>query len=120
EKSEDIAEKQEQIVWNFPNLEELQDAIYAQIVDKVGDKRYWENWSSDVAQIAQRHFDRIKLLLRDKNSEHYYAFQQFLSDLRNNLNNSIEEDEAIEMLSQHLITKPVFKALFEGYSFVQN
>lgn len=120
DKSKKITEKSEQIVWSFPDLEELQDAIYAQIVDKVGDKRYWENWSSDVAQIAQRHFDRIQLLLRDKNSEHYQVFQQFLSDLRNNLNNSIEEAEAIEMLSQHLITKPVFQALFEDYSFVQN
>lgn len=120
DKSEEITEKSEQIVWSFPDLEELQDAIYAQIVDKVGDKRYWENWSSDVAQIAQRHFDRIKLLLREKNSVHYKAFQQFLSDLRSSLNDSIDEDEAIEMLSQHLITKPVFEALFEGYSFVQN
>ena len=24
------------------------------------------------------------------------------------------------MLSQHIITKPVFEALFEGYSFVKN
>ena len=26
----------------------------------------------------------------------------------------------MEMLSQHIITKPVFEALFEGYSFVKN
>ncbi|SDN62718.1 type ISP restriction/modification enzyme [Bacillus sp. OK048] len=118
-KSGEITKKSEQIFMTFPDLEELQDAIYGQIVDKVGDKRYWENWSNDVAEIARRHFDRIKLMLRDKKSEPYQAFQQFLSDLRNNLNNSIEADEAIEMLSQHLITKPVFKALFEEYSFVK-
>ncbi len=117
---DDTVERHEQIIATFPDLEELQDAIYGQIVDKVGDKRYWENWSNDVAEIAQRHFDRIKLLLRDKNSEPYAVFQKFLNDLRSNLNNSIETDEAIEMLSQHLITKPVFDALFEGYSFVKN
>ena len=33
---------------------------------------------------------------------------------------SITQDEAVEMLSQHIITKPVFEALFEGYSFVKN
>ncbi|MYL33253.1 DEAD/DEAH box helicase [Pontibacillus yanchengensis] len=110
----------EQIKMTFPDLEELQDAIYAQIVDKVGDKKYWENWSSDVAEIAHRHFDRIKLLLRDKNGKPYHAFQKFLADLRNNLNSSIQENEAIEMLSQHLITKPVFEALFDKDSFVYN
>jgi predicted helicase len=118
--SKENDEKYEQLFATFPDLEEMQDAIYGQIVDKVGDKRYWENWSSDVAEIARRHFDRIKLLLGNKQSEQFLTFQQFLSDLRNNLNNSIEEDEAIEMLSQHLITKPVFKALFEDYSFVKN
>ena len=30
------------------------------------------------------------------------------------------KQEAIEMLSQHLITAPVFDALFEGFSFVKN
>ncbi|HPN70031.1 MAG TPA: N-6 DNA methylase, partial [Saprospiraceae bacterium] len=33
---------------------------------------------------------------------------------------SITQQEAVEMLSQHIITKPVFEALFEGYSFVKN
>src|SRR5699024_6640442 len=32
----------------------------------------------------------------------------------------ISEQQAIEMLSQHLITKPIFEALFETYSFVNN
>ncbi|WP_430789458.1 DEAD/DEAH box helicase [Virgibacillus flavescens] len=119
-KNDESRKLSEQIVATFPDLDELQDSIYGQIVDKVGDKRYWENWSSDVAEIAGRHFDRIKLLLRDRNSEPYAVFQKFLSDLRSNLNNSIEEDAAIEMLSQHLITKPVFDALFEDYSFIKN
>jgi predicted helicase len=40
--------------------------------------------------------------------------------LQKNINPSISQQEAIEMLSQHIITKPVFEALFEGYSFVNN
>ncbi|MFN7715661.1 MAG: type ISP restriction/modification enzyme, partial [Pseudanabaenaceae cyanobacterium] len=39
---------------------------------------------------------------------------------RSNLNPSITESEAIEMLSQHLITKPVFDALFEDYQFTKS
>jgi predicted helicase len=40
--------------------------------------------------------------------------------LQKNINPNISERDAIEMLSQHLITAPVFEALFEGYSFVKN
>lgn len=53
-------------------------------------------------------------------SEEKQAFDAFLAEVRDDLNDSITVDEAIEMLAQHLITRPVFEALFEGYSFAQN
>src|SRR5690606_24250853 len=34
-----------------------------------------------------------------------------------NLNPQVDEKQAVEMLAQHLITRPVFDALFDGYSF---
>lgn len=37
-----------------------------------------------------------------------------------NINPSINEDQAIEMLAQHIITQPIFDALFDGYSFVKS
>ena len=109
----------QQIAFHFPNLEEWRDAIYARIVLKCGDRRYWESWAKDVAQIAERHMTRIKALLDGFDPEHRAAFRQFLTGLQTNLNPSIDEADAIEMLSQHLITKPVFDALFEGYPFTQ-
>ncbi|EIZ1998486.1 N-6 DNA methylase, partial [Listeria innocua] len=42
----------------------------------------------------------------------------FVSSLQHNINESIDEKQAAEMLSQHLITKPIFEALFAEYSFV--
>jgi len=103
----------------FPNLGEWKDAIYAKIVQKCGDRRYWENWAKDVAQIAERHTTRIKALLEGNEHQHREAFDEFLKSLQDNLNPSISEIDAIEMLSQHLITKPVFDALFEGYQFTE-
>ncbi len=111
----DGSKKPVQFSFNFPNLDEWKDAIYAKIVKTCGDRRYWESWAKDVAQIAERHVTRIKALLDD--TKHRAAFQEFLSGLQSNLNPSITEENAIEMLSQHLITKPVFDALFEGYEF---
>ena len=47
-------------------------------------------------------------------------FDEFVAALRENLNGSITQDDAAAMLSQHLITKPVFDALFGGQEFTEN
>lgn len=109
-----------QIKFDFPNLDEWRDAIFAKIVLKCGDRRYWESWAKDVAQIAERHITRIKALLDGADNAHRKAFDDFLKGLRANLNPAVSEDDAIEMLAQHLITKPVFDALFEGYEFTRH
>lgn len=105
---------------DLSELSELEQAIYGKIVQKVGDVRYWEDWSKDVAEIAQQHMMRIRVMLEEKDSNAYSEFMKFIKSLRHNINNSITEEQAIEMLAQHLITKPVFEALFESYSFVNN
>src|SRR5699024_8913640 len=46
--------------------------------------------------------------------------KKFMTSIRHNINDSITEKQAIEMLAQHLITKPVFEALFESGSFANN
>ena len=100
-------------------FEQLQNVLFARLVQKVGDRRYWEQWAKDVAQIAERYVERIKRLIAEK-GEHQLAFNDFLKGLQKNINPSISQGEAVDMLSQHIITKPVFEALFEGYSFVKN
>lgn len=98
-------------------FEGFRDAMYARIVQKVGERRYWESWAKDVADIAQAHISRIKGILSDPESNPSKEFAEFLKGLRGNLNESITADEAIEMLAQHLVTRPIFEALFAGYDF---
>jgi len=100
-------------------FEQLQHVVFARMVKKVGDRRYWEQWAKNVAEIAERQVIRIRQLVNDGGA-HQKAFDKFLSGLQKNINPGITEQEAIDMLSQHIITKPVFEALFEGYSFVKN
>ncbi|MBP5440123.1 MAG: DEAD/DEAH box helicase [Fibrobacter sp.] len=116
EQKEKQQELQDQLELKF---QELQGAIYAKMVEKVGSRRYWEQWAQDVARIAQRHEERIKRLIATE-GKHQKAFKGFISALQKNINPSITEQKAIETLSQHLITKPVFDALFEGYDFAKN
>lgn len=101
-------------------FDEFQKAIYAKIVQKCGQRDYWENWANDIAKIANTHITRITALLTNKESKEYLAFSEFLNELRDDLNESISEAEAIEMLAQHIITKPVFDALFEDHNFTQH
>ena len=97
----------------------LQDGIYARLVEKVGDKMYWENWAKSVGQIAQKFIERIALLIKEnENARNYFA--EFIQGLHKNINDSIDEGQAIEMLAQHMITRPVFDALFKEYQFVNN
>jgi len=100
-------------------FEELQSVIFAKMVQKVGDRRYWEQWAKDIAQIADRQIERITYLIENKTDQRK-AFDNFLLGLQKNINPSITESQAIDMLAQHIITKPIFEALFEGYSFVKS
>ncbi|GAB3160976.1 DEAD/DEAH box helicase [Micromonospora sonneratiae] len=109
-------ERFEQMLAEFP-LEAFRDAMYARIVTKVGERRYWETWAKDVADIAHNHIERINGLLATPGSQTAAEFDRFLTGLRGNLNDSISQADAVEMLAQHLVTRPVFDALFAGYDF---
>ena len=99
------------------DIEEWRNAIYAKIVVKCGDRRYWETWAKDIADIANANTTRISGLLKSAHGDSQKRFSDFHNGLKANINPFISENEAIEMLSQHLITKPVFNALFKGYDF---
>jgi predicted helicase len=100
---------------------EIERAIMAKVVKKCGNRLYWDEWAADIARIAQTHISRITAILaKPENTAEIAAFNGFLKELQDDLNDSITRDEAIEMLAQHIITKPVFDALFEGYSFTQH
>ena len=100
---------------------EIERALTAKIVKKCGNRTHWEDWANDVAKIANTHIERINTILANpKNTQERSVFNAFLNELRDDLNNAITESEAVEMLAQHLITKPVFDALFANDNFTQH
>ena len=103
--------------FNLGDLPEWGDTILAKLVSKVGQKTYWEDWAKDVADIVQRFQTRITALVEKGSAEQRAEFEAFVKGLRSVINPSVTEAAAIEMLAQHMVTKPVFDALFEGYSF---
>ncbi len=100
---------------------DIERAIYAKIVDKCGNRHHWEDWANDIAKIARTHIDRIHAILGNPvNAQEKAAFAAFSAELRDDLNDSISDGEIVEMLAQHLVTKPVFDALFDEYSFASH
>jgi len=110
----------EQAIIDFPlvPIEDIEQAVYAAIPKKLGDREYWSEWAKDVAGIAERLEARIRALLVKREAEQ--AFNAYLKELRKNINPSIQKSEAIDMLVQHVITRPVFDALFKENAFTRD
>ena len=99
---------------------DLQQGIFAKLVEKCGDRLYWENWAGEVGLIARKYIERISRLVHEDKGKYKSEFEEFVKTLQQNLNPGITPEQCIEMLAQHLITRPVFEALFSEYEFVAN
>lgn len=101
------------------NFGEWQDFLYARMVERVGNRKYWEQWAQDIAAIVERHTQQITDLISVA-GDHQRKFGNFVDSLQQNLNAAVTTKDAVEMLAQHMVTRPVFEALFENYSFARN
>lgn len=97
-------------------LDDFSRAIMAKIVKKCGDREYWDRWAASLRDIALAHITRLEAILSVPGPARE-EFDRFLAEIRDDLNSGISESEAVEMLAQHIITRPVFDALFEGHTF---
>ncbi len=89
-------------------LQDLADAMYNVMPTKLGDRNYWENFTKKTGNIARTLNNRLKMIF-EKNPEFFHGF---LDSLRENIHANIREDEALDMITSHIITKPIFDALF--------
>uniref|UniRef100_UPI0035CEDA60 type ISP restriction/modification enzyme n=1 Tax=Bartonella sp. AC62GZZY TaxID=3243457 RepID=UPI0035CEDA60 len=103
----------------LPLFSKCKDVIRTAIVNRFYDPSYWKKWAINVGDLAQTHITRLTEVLTKSETETRQVFNDFMTELRNNLNTTLSEENAIEMLAQHLVTRPVFNALFEGHQFVQ-
>ena len=91
------------------------ESVFGRIVKKVGSSLYWDDWSKDIATVAERYIHLIDRLLEDP--ERQDAFQDFVNALRATLNPAVDNESAVEMLAQHILTAPLFDAMFPDHSF---
>ncbi len=89
-------------------LQDLANAVYNVMPTKLGDRNYWENFAKKTGNIARTLNNRLKMIF-EKNPE---FFHDFLDSLRDNIHANIREEEALDMITSHIITKPIFDAIF--------
>ena len=112
-----------QEVFDFNHDEILEQEIRARIVKRVGNRREWGDWAEDVAKICQLQIKHINDVLKDPTkTKSREAFESFKKELKATLNDSLTDDEIVEMLGQHVVTQPILDALFtiqtsEGTSY---
>jgi len=106
---------------DFPPLplEAINEAVYAVIPKKLGDREYWSEWAKSIGQVAERLTARIEALI-DSSPQLARVFARFLKGLQDTLNPAVSRDEAVEMLAQHILTLPVFQALFADTGFLDS
>ena len=120
-----IAEADRIAQYELPGL--VIDAFRAKVVEKVGDRQYWDRWAKDVADIATRIETRIHTLIPNAgdatNSDTTQVrlhFDSLLDSMRATTNDALTEDGAVSIVAQHMITEPVFQTLFPDHDFAKS
>ncbi|GAB0052109.1 DEAD/DEAH box helicase family protein [Helicobacter pylori] len=108
DKTEQDSKQAQKTLFDAILLQDLADAVYNVMPTKLGDRNYWENFAKKTGNIARTLNNRLKDIF-DKNPE---IFHDFLDSLRGNIHLNIKEDEALDMITSHIITKPIFDAVF--------
>lgn len=111
----------DQLPIDFPALpiDAVNEAVYAAIPKKLGDREYWSEWAKSISEVARRLVIRIEALI-ESNVMVAEDFARFLKGLQDTLNPGVTQTEAIEMLAQHILTLPVFQALFAETNFPEH
>lgn len=92
-------------------LKMLQENIAVTMLDKVGDRQYWDTWGQDAAKAYRQVKGRLERH-RDSNIEFADEIRETAAALAATLGALGTEEETIATLAQYFVIKPVFKALF--------
>lgn len=98
----------------FERNDYLEETIRTRILKRVGNRREWGDWAEDVAQLCDAQVRHIESKVRDEPAVSR-KFEEFKKELKATLSGNLDDREIIEMLAQHVVTKPILDALFTVY-----
>jgi predicted helicase len=89
----------------------------AALVRHCGNRLYWDDWSKNIGDVTNHCAIEIQKLVTENPSckKEFAKFERGLKDI---LNPYITDEDAVSMLAEHMVTLPVFTALFSNVDFV--
>lgn len=94
----------------------LQQVVYAQIVKKVGERDYFDQLATQVAQIVRRHVEVMReRIATDPAAQAHFARYHAL--LKTAIYSAVSPDDALIMLAQHGVSARLFDTLFGSDDF---
>ena len=125
-KKEDIEESQEESPSHETIARQLDlfvdkwtGALLPKIVERCGDRTYWDVLSTNLHDITNIYSSRIRKIVEEEDSSGSKAFAAFVNEMHENINPSVTTDDAISMMAQHLAIRPVFEVLFKEHAFTK-
>lgn len=117
-KGEEVDELQEKPQQRSLFSEDMQKKVVSYILSKCGSSMYWEDWVGNISGSVRNMINEIDELadtpdIRPK-------FEEFKENLSKTLHKDQTKEDAVNLIAQFIVTRPVFSILFPASDFDSN
>lgn len=105
---------------SLPSEDELrsnEQLFSARLVKNCGNRLYWEDWSKNIGDVTNNIALKIEQQI-STDTKVQNAFNKFTKNFKALLNPGISDKDCVNMLSEHIVTLPVLKAIFNENSII--
>ena len=105
---------------SLPSEDELrsnEQLFSARLVKNCGNRLYWEDWSKNIGDVTNNIALKIEQQI-STDPKVQNAFNKFTKNFKALLNPGISDKDCVNMLSEHIVTLPVLKAIFNENSMI--
>ena len=94
----------------------FEHAIASRLVAACGDRQYWDRWGREVARITGTITEHVRAAV-SADPDLAAKFERFGSQMEATIGGSLPSGDLSVLVAQHVVTMPVFDALFAGSGF---
>ena len=118
EDADDAEPTVEQLTLDLQIKRRLEREVFSKMVDLCGDRQMWPTWGKNAAGVCDQVRRRLSGELLAP-IEAQQEFDAFLAAIRETAGERITYHDALEMVAQHVVTIPIFDALFADSGFAK-
>ena len=93
----------------------LDERVASKMFERCGDRKMWPSWGARAAGVCREVRKQVDAQLAAPGTAK--AFDEFVEALRSAVGGHLTEDQAAEMVAQHVVTIPIFDCLFADSRF---